>query len=142
MAVIVLLANGILQQMIQPIAFGAALGIHPLAVLIVTIAGGALFGMIGLVLAAPLTSAATHIAADLARARAAEEADDQPPVDLGARACRSAKALMSHANGWPALFDERVPSVAQRDGAARRAAADRGRQRGHGRAARPPARAG
>ena len=53
MAVIVLLANGILQQMIQPIAFGAALGIHPLAVLIVTIAGGSLFGMIGLVLAAP-----------------------------------------------------------------------------------------
>ena len=78
MAVIVLLANGILQQMIQPIAFGAALGIHPLAVLIVTIAGGSLFGMIGLVLAAPLTSAATHIAADLARARAAEETDDQP----------------------------------------------------------------
>ena len=69
MAVIVLLANGILQQMIQPIAFGAALGIHPLAVLIVTIAGGSLFGMIGLVLAAPLTSAATHIAADLARAQ-------------------------------------------------------------------------
>ena len=64
------LANGILQQMIQPIAFGAALGIHPLAVLIVTIAGGSLFGMIGLVLAAPLTSAATHISTDLARARA------------------------------------------------------------------------
>ena len=85
MAVIVLLANGILQQMIQPIAFGAALGIHPLAVLIVTIAGGALFGMIGLVLAAPLTSAATHIAADLARARAAKEAEDQPSaVESGA----------------------------------------------------------
>ena len=83
MAVIVLLANGILQQMIQPIAFGAALGIHPLAVLIVTIAGGSLFGMIGLVLAAPLTSAATHIAADLAKARAA----DQPsPLDSGAEA--------------------------------------------------------
>ncbi|HEX6024008.1 MAG TPA: AI-2E family transporter [Solirubrobacter sp.] len=72
MIVIVLLANGMLQQLIQPIAFGAALGIHPLAVLIVTIAGGALFGMIGLVLAAPLTSAATHISADLARARAKE----------------------------------------------------------------------
>ena len=39
------------------IAYGAALGIHPLAVLIVTIAGGSIFGMIGLVLAAPLTSA-------------------------------------------------------------------------------------
>jgi putative heme transporter len=72
MGVIVLLANGALQQMIQPIAFGATLGIHPLAVLIVTIAGGSLFGTIGLILAAPLTSAAVHISSDLARARAIE----------------------------------------------------------------------
>jgi predicted PurR-regulated permease PerM len=70
MTVIVLLANGALQQLIQPIAFGTALGIHPLAVLIVTIAGGALFGTIGLVLAAPLTSAAVHVSSDLARVRA------------------------------------------------------------------------
>jgi predicted PurR-regulated permease PerM len=73
MIVIVLLANGALQQMIQPIAFGATLGIHPLAVLIVTIAGGALFGTIGLIIAAPLVSAGSHVAADLARARALEE---------------------------------------------------------------------
>jgi putative heme transporter len=72
MAVIVLLANGILQQMIQPIAYGAALGIHPLAVLIVTIAGGSLFGTIGLILAAPLTSACVRISSDLARAREAQ----------------------------------------------------------------------
>jgi predicted PurR-regulated permease PerM len=70
MIVITLLANGALQQMIQPIAFGATLGIHPLAVLIVTISGGALFGTIGLILAAPVTSAAVHISSDLARARA------------------------------------------------------------------------
>jgi putative heme transporter len=74
MGVIVLLANGALQQMVQPIAFGAALGIHPLAVLIVTIAAGSLFGTIGLVLAAPLTSAAVRVAADLAQARAREAA--------------------------------------------------------------------
>jgi putative heme transporter len=79
MAVIVLLANGALQQMIQPIAFGATLGIHPLAVLIVTIAGGALFGTIGLIVAAPLTAAAVKIAADLGRARAAE-ADEPAPA--------------------------------------------------------------
>ena len=71
MIVIQLLANGLLQQMVQPIAYGAALGIHPLAVLIVTIAGGALFGAVGLILAAPLTSAATRIAADLSRESAA-----------------------------------------------------------------------
>ena len=69
MIVVQLLANGVLQQIVQPIAYGAALGIHPLAVLIVTIAGGSLFGAAGLILAAPLTSAVVRISADLARAR-------------------------------------------------------------------------
>jgi predicted PurR-regulated permease PerM len=69
MIVVQLLANGILQQLVQPIAFGATLGIHPLAVLIVTIGGGALFGAVGLILAAPLTAAATRIAADLSKDR-------------------------------------------------------------------------
>jgi predicted PurR-regulated permease PerM len=74
MILVQLLANGLLQQMVQPFAMGAALGIHPLAVLIVTIGGGALFGMIGLVLAAPLVSAALRISADLAKAREAAAA--------------------------------------------------------------------
>jgi putative heme transporter len=69
MIVIQLLANGVLQQLVQPVAYGAALGIHPLAVLIVTIAAGSLFGAVGLILAAPLTSAATRIAGDLAHSR-------------------------------------------------------------------------
>jgi predicted PurR-regulated permease PerM len=81
MIVVQLLANGILQQLVQPIAYGAALGIHPLAVLIVTIAGGALFGAVGLILAAPVTSAITRISADLTRARADQEAEEEaaPP---------------------------------------------------------------
>jgi predicted PurR-regulated permease PerM len=73
MAVVVLLANGLFQQLVQPIAYGAALGLHPLVVLIVTIAGGCLFGTIGLVLAAPLVSAAVKIAAELGASRAAED---------------------------------------------------------------------
>lgn len=77
MVVVQLLANGILQQMVQPFAMGSALGIHPLAVLIVTIAGGALFGAVGLILAAPLTSALTRISVDLARARA-ERGEGEP----------------------------------------------------------------
>jgi putative heme transporter len=82
MIVVQLLANGVLQQMVQPFAMGAALGIHPLAVLIMTIGGGALFGMVGLVLAAPLTSAVVRISADLARARAEAEAEAarEPPL--------------------------------------------------------------
>jgi predicted PurR-regulated permease PerM len=69
MIVVQLLANSVLQQLVQPIAYGAALGLHPLAVLVVTIAGGSLFGAVGLILAAPLTSAAVRIAADLAASR-------------------------------------------------------------------------
>lgn len=76
LAVVVLLANGVLQQMVQPIAYGAALKLHPLAVLIVTIAGGCLFGAVGLVLAAPLLSAAVRISADLSAAE--REAEGQP----------------------------------------------------------------
>jgi predicted PurR-regulated permease PerM len=53
---------------------GAALGLHPLAVLILTIGGGSLFGIIGLILAAPLASAIVRITGDLGRARAAAAA--------------------------------------------------------------------
>ena len=83
MAVIVLLANGILQQIVQPIAFGATLELNPLVVLIATISGGCLFGMIGLILAAPLVSAAVHIAHSLGGERedvAAPVEPDPPPV--------------------------------------------------------------
>jgi predicted PurR-regulated permease PerM len=65
---VVLLANSVLQQMIQPLVMGATLSLNPLVVLVVTLGGGALFGMVGLTLAAPLTSAAVHIVAEL-RAR-------------------------------------------------------------------------
>lgn len=84
MLVIVLLANGLLQNVLQPVAFGATLGLNPLAVLIVTIAAGSLFGMIGLILAAPLTSAAVHISRDLAAARAALQTEERAPPPVPA----------------------------------------------------------
>ena len=65
MAVASLLANSLLQQMVQPFVMGATLGLNPLVVLVVTIGAGALFGMVGLTLAAPLTSAAVHISNEL-----------------------------------------------------------------------------
>jgi predicted PurR-regulated permease PerM len=83
MLVVVILANGMLQNVVQPIAFGATLDLNPLAVLVVTIAAGCLFGMVGLVLAAPIASAAVHISRDLALARVAARAEatqEGPPV--------------------------------------------------------------
>ena len=61
--------NGLLQNIVQPIAFGATLELNPLVVLIVTIAAGALFGMLGLIVAAPLTSASVKIVRELSRQR-------------------------------------------------------------------------
>ncbi len=74
MAVVALLGNSVLQQLIQPFVMGATLSLNPLVVLVVTIGAGALFGMVGLTLAAPLTSAAVHISNEL-RARG-----NAPPV--------------------------------------------------------------
>ena len=84
MLVIVILANGLLQNIVQPIAFGSTLDLNPLVVLIVTIGSGCLFGMVGLILGAPLTSAALHISRELAAAKAtspAQDAERGPPPE-------------------------------------------------------------
>ena len=89
MLVIVLLANGLLQNLVQPFAMGAALDLHPLAVLVLTIGAGCVFGMVGLILAAPLTSAAVHIMRDLARARATAQSEAAAREGVGADAAPS-----------------------------------------------------
>ena len=94
MVVIQLLSNGPLQQIVQPIAYGAALGLHPLAVLVLTIAGGALFGTVGLILAAPVASAIVRISADLERARG--ETDAEARAGARAPAIRSRHSTRSH----------------------------------------------
>jgi hypothetical protein len=77
LGVVALLANSVLQQLIQPFVMGATLGLNPLVVLVVTIGAGALFGMVGLTLAAPLTSAAVHISNEL-RDRSGRSAGAEP----------------------------------------------------------------
>jgi predicted PurR-regulated permease PerM len=82
MLLIVILANGLLQNVVQPFAMGSALDLHPLVVLVITIGAGCIFGMLGLVLAAPLASAAVHISRDLARARVAAALQDDAEVGV------------------------------------------------------------
>jgi putative heme transporter len=82
-AVVALLANGVLQQVIQPFVMGATLSLNPLVVLVVTIGAGALFGMVGLTLAAPLTSAAVHISTELREPQPEPEpSSDSAVVDM------------------------------------------------------------
>ena len=83
MLVVVLLANGLLQNIMQPFAMGSALHLNPLVVLVVTIAAGCLFGMLGLVLAAPLVSATVQIAKQLKQVPEAptEASAESPPAE-------------------------------------------------------------
>jgi predicted PurR-regulated permease PerM len=84
MLVVVLLANGLLQNLVQPFAMGSALHLNPLVVLVVTIGAGCLFGMLGLVLAAPLVSAAVRVAKELNQPyEAPPEGAPVPPEALG-----------------------------------------------------------
>ena len=69
MLVIVILANGLLQNSSSRSRWARRCGLNPLLILVVTISAGAFFGMTGMVLAAPLTSAAIHVTADLRRMR-------------------------------------------------------------------------
>lgn len=53
MLIIVIIANGSFQTVVSQFALGAALKLHPLAVLFATTAGAILFGAIGGIVAAP-----------------------------------------------------------------------------------------
>ena len=55
MLVVVLAANLLLENFVEPRVMSRTLDIHPLLVLVVTALGGFLFGIVGLILAVPLT---------------------------------------------------------------------------------------
>jgi len=58
MLAITLLTNNTLQNLLEPVAFGRTLRLHPLVVMLVTTAATLLFGMLGATLAAPVTAVA------------------------------------------------------------------------------------
>ena len=60
MLAVVLLANNTIQNLVEPFAFGTRLRLHPLAVLLTVTTATILFGVMGAILAAPLTSAAVN----------------------------------------------------------------------------------
>ena len=55
MLLVVLAANLLLENFVEPRVMGRTLDIHPLLVIIVTALGGFLFGIVGLLLAVPFT---------------------------------------------------------------------------------------
>ncbi|WP_239088192.1 AI-2E family transporter [Planosporangium mesophilum] len=82
MTLVVFLANGLLQNLVTPIAYGATLHISPLVVLLATVLGGALAGVVGLALATPVAAVVAR-GIDLLREsrRVAVTGDGPPPAD-------------------------------------------------------------
>ncbi|MFC7246621.1 AI-2E family transporter [Catellatospora aurea] len=87
MTLVVFLANGTLQTMLQPFAYGAALRMRPLTILLATVVGGLVAGILGVMLAAPTAAIIQHTA-ELLRSRrngggAVEAGDGGPDGDDG-----------------------------------------------------------
>ncbi|HEX5949115.1 MAG TPA: AI-2E family transporter [Actinomycetota bacterium] len=62
---VVVIANAVVESLVTPFAVGAELRLHPLVVLVVTILGGMVAGLIGVTLAAPATSIAVEVVGKL-----------------------------------------------------------------------------
>ena len=65
MLVVVLAANLVLENFVEPKVMGRTLDIHPLVVLVVTALGGLIGGIVGLILAVPATVIASDAIARL-----------------------------------------------------------------------------
>ena len=81
MLVVVLAANLLLENFVEPRVMGRTLDIHPLVVLVVTALGGLVGGIVGLILAVPATLVAGNAIARLRRRGVMSEvADRAEPV--------------------------------------------------------------
>lgn len=74
-----LISNGTIQSAVSSWALGSALRIHPVVVLLSTLVGGTIAGLIGMVLAAPLV-AATIKSVAVIKAHKAAATSSGPPV--------------------------------------------------------------
>ncbi|MCI2416804.1 AI-2E family transporter [Saccharopolyspora sp. K220] len=61
MLAVLILANAVLENLVRPFTFGAALRLHPLVVLLATLLGGALAGAVGMMVAAPIAAIAADV---------------------------------------------------------------------------------
>jgi len=75
MLIVVILANTLIQQPVQAVAYGSTLNMSPLIALIATMLGGIVAGIAGAIVAAPLTAIAMQVSRDF-------RAADTPPEPL------------------------------------------------------------
>lgn len=79
---VVLIANLVVENLLEPRLLGSSLQLHPIVVLLATVAGGVIAGMVGLILAAPLTSIGLNLFRELKQSGFFDDqATGDPPRD-------------------------------------------------------------
>ncbi len=78
---VVLVAQVVLENLLQPKLLGTSLNLHPLTILLATTLGGMIAGMVGLILAAPVLAIGLDLSREL---KAVGFFDDQPAGHGGA----------------------------------------------------------
>lgn len=85
--VVVLFVNLVLENLLEPKLVGSTLQLHPVVVLVSTVAGGLLIGIVGLILASPTVAIGLNLARELrdsgffSEARPAAPSGDPPAAD-------------------------------------------------------------
>lgn len=80
------ISNGTIQSAISSWALGSSLSLHPVAVLLATLIGGTIAGLLGMVLGAPVLAAVTKSVAAVRQLRATAAPADTPRPDVSAAA--------------------------------------------------------
>jgi putative heme transporter len=70
---VLILANSVLENLARPLTFGAVLRLHPLVVLLATLAGGFLGGGLGMMIAPPVAAIAADVVRQLRDTRRGRE---------------------------------------------------------------------
>jgi len=83
MLLVVFLANGLMQNLVSPFAYGAALQVSPLVLLLATLLGGVLAGVAGVALAAPVTAITGRTVRLLRQSRRSADADGVSGTPVG-----------------------------------------------------------
>lgn len=81
-AVVAIVVQQLDNDLLSPVVYGHTLELHPLVVLFAIVAGGALFGIAGTVLAVPLTAIAVAVLAEARADDGAEEGATEGSGDL------------------------------------------------------------
>ena len=112
MLAIVLLSQNTLQNLLEPFAFGRALAMHPLLIMLVSTGGALLFGVLGATLAPPLTAVAIRTVGVLRDANVIPGPAPPPTAATAPEAMAPAEAMASAPATAPMAPAEVAPAPA------------------------------